>query len=124
MADEKRKGRPKLTFKEIRQQHGHETDPTDPKARIRYRRHLDNLSAAGVKLEDPNISDVGRGTAAKAAMFYVELVGDKATVPVDQTTTIVHKTVEESAASILEMLGQKRKEPEQALHTAKTGLVN
>jgi hypothetical protein len=120
MTEEKRRGRPKLTFKEIRQQHGHETDPTDPKARSRYRRHLDNLSAAGVKLEDANISDVGRGTAAKAAMFYVELIGDKATVPVDQTTTIVHRSAEEAAASILEQLGQKRKEAAQPAEKSET----
>ena len=114
MPDDKRRGRHKLTLKEIREQHGLEIDPTDPKQRPRYRRHLDNLSARGLKLEEPNLSDVAAGTAARASMFYVEITGGKAITPIEQTTTVVHRTAEESAASILEMLRQKKKDAEQA----------
>jgi hypothetical protein len=107
------KARAKLTLKDIREQHGLEIDSTDPKQRSRYRRTLDLLFAAGVKLEETNISDVARGSAIKAAIDYADRTGGKAVTPIEQTTTVVHKTAEESAASILEMLGQRRKEAEQ-----------
>jgi hypothetical protein len=113
VAEEKRKGRPKLTLKDIREQHGLEIDPSDPLQRGRYRRILDLLFAAGVKLEDTNISDIARGSAVKAAIDYADRTGGKAVTPIEQTI-VVHKSAEESAASILEMLGQKRKEAEQA----------
>ena len=114
MADEKRRGRHKLTLKDIREQHGLEIDPTDAYQRARYRKILDLLYTAGVKLEDSTISDIARGSAVKAAIDYADRTGGKAITPIEQTTTIVHRTAEESAASILEMLRQKKKDAEQA----------
>ena len=119
MADEKRKGRPKLTLKDVREQHGLEIDVTDPQQRSRYRRTLDNLYTCGLKLEEPKITDVARGSAVKAAIYYADLAGGKAVTPIEQTLTVNHKSPEESAASILEMIGQKRKETEQAQKPAK-----
>jgi len=113
MADEKHKRRAK-TLKDIREQHGLEIDASDAKQRSRYRRTLDNLYTCGLKLEESNISDVARGSAVKAAIDYADRTGGKAITPIEQTLNVVHKSVEESAASILEMLGQKRKESEQA----------
>lgn len=123
MANDKHKGRPKLTLKDIREQHGLEVDATDPNQRSRYRRTLDNLYACGLKLEEPKVNDVARGSAVKAAIDYADRTGGKAVTPIETTTTIVYKTVEESAKSILEMLGQKRKESEQAQQPAKSETI-
>ena len=97
----------KLTLREIREAHGAETDPYDPKQRSRYRRTLDNLYASGLKLEDKDISDIARGTAVKAAVDYADRTGGKAVTPVDVTQTVVHKSTEESVNHILEMLNRK-----------------
>jgi hypothetical protein len=113
MADEKRKGRPKLTLKDIREQHGQEIDPSDPQQRSRFRRMLDNLYACGLKLEEKGISDIARGSAVKAAIDYADRTGGKAITPIEQTTTIVHKSPEEHAQDIFQIL-QRLKKDEQS----------
>jgi len=109
MAEEKKHSR-KLTFRELADKHGHAVDPSDLYQRSRNKRMLDNLYAAGLKLEEPNISDVARGSAIKATQDYLDRTGGKPITPIEQTLNVVHKSPEESAASILEMLGQRRKE--------------
>jgi len=113
MPEEKRKGRPKLTAKDIGEQHAFEIDPLDAKGRTRYRRYLDDQYAGLLILEDPDASPVARGVAAKQVADWADRAVGKPVTPVDMTTTVVHKSVEESAASILEMIGQKRKATEQ-----------
>jgi len=106
-------GRPKMTLKEMREKHGSTVDPSDPSQRTRYWRMMDALYAAGTKLEDKNLNDVARGTARSAASDYLDRTGGKATTPIEQTLNIVHKSAEEAAQSILEQLGQKKKEASQ-----------
>ena len=103
----------KQTFREFAEQHGREPSPTDTKQRSRWRRHLDNLDAAGLRLEEPNLSDVARGTAVKAAMDYLDRTGGKPITPIEQTLNVVHKSPEESAASIVELIRAKKKEQAQ-----------
>lgn len=119
MADEKKHSR-KVTFRELAEKHGREVDPSDLKERPRNRRMLDNLYAAGLKLEETNISDVARGSAIKATQDYLDRTGGKPITPIEQTLNVVHKSAEESAASILEMLASRRKDataPPQATKT-------
>jgi len=74
-----------------------------------------------LKLEEANISDVTRGSAIEATQDYRDRTGGKPITPIEQTLNVVHKSPEESAASILEMLGQRRKEaatPQQASKTS------
>src|SRR5215472_4524383 len=106
MADEKlTKGRKKLTFREIAEQHGAEIDSTDPQQRTRYRRILDKEYERGLS---------EKVYSQKSAEHYMSRVSGKPITPIEQTLNVVHKSVEESAASILEMIGQKRKEARQA----------
>ena len=100
-------GRPKLTLKEIKEQHGLEVDISDPQGRSRYRRMLDLSYAAGLKLEEKEISDIARGSAIKAAIDYMDRTGGKAITPVDVTSTVTYLTPEQHAERILESLQQK-----------------
>jgi hypothetical protein len=106
-------GRKKLSLREIREQHAAEIDVTDPRQRMRYRRTLDNLYAAGLKLEDPGISDVARGSAVKAAIDYADRTGGKAITPMEVTGTITTQTTEEHVKSILETVHMLKKAKEQ-----------
>jgi hypothetical protein len=106
-------GRPKLTLKELRERHGTEIDISDQYKRSRYARMLDAIYAAGIKLEDKNLDNIARGTARSAASDYLDRTGGKPTLAVEQTLSIVHKSAEEAAQSILEQLGQKKREAQQ-----------
>ncbi|HMK21298.1 MAG TPA: hypothetical protein VK466_03140 [Terriglobales bacterium] len=103
-------GRKKLTLKELREQHAAEIDPTDSQQRTRYRRTLDNLYRCGLKLEEPGISDVARGSAVKAAIDYCDRTGGKAVTPLDVTGTVTHKSTEQHVESILENLSRLKGE--------------
>jgi hypothetical protein len=101
-------GRPKMTLKEMREKHGSTVDPSDPSQRTRYWRMMDALYAAGIKLEDKNLNDVARGTARSAASDYLDRTGGKATTPIEQTTTVIHKSPEDAAKSLFELLHSEK----------------
>jgi hypothetical protein len=59
----------------------------------------------------------------KAAIDYADRTGGKPVTPIEQTLTVTHKSAEESASKLLELISDREKETKQAQQPIKATTI-